>query len=107
MLIGKRDFTYMRTRFNYDNYEFNNKKYKKVLGGLSYSVKDNHPFNKPKTNAFVGANLERSGYVLHIDPDSNDNETKFHVLSLDPSANILQWVVNQFAPSKGMGVKKF
>eukprot|EP00483_Globobulimina_turgida_P001663 UN01665 len=49
-----------------------------------------------------------SGYVLSQADDCNDDSFNVcYILSMDPNGMIPSWIVNQFAPSKGMEVKKF
>ena len=115
-VIADRDFTYMRTRFKKDKdkdndsaYTFENIKYDKIVGSLAYSVDDKHPFNVETKKDHVRARIIQSGYVLSQTEEQKGNKEMqvTYILAMDPCGMIPQWVVNQFAPSKGMEVKKF
>eukprot|EP01084_Bolivina_argentea_P010993 20533_1 len=107
-VISSRDFTYMRTRFKLKNYTFKNKKYKTIVGNVGYSVAENHPFNVPVKKDHVRATIILSGYVLSVPEDFEDGKMKVcYILAMDPGGMIPSWIVNQFAPAKGMNVAKF
>mmetsp|Transcript_68694 Transcript_68694/g.109115 ORF Transcript_68694/g.109115 Transcript_68694/m.109115 type:complete len:222 (+) Transcript_68694:1-666(+) len=107
-VVADRDFTYMRTRFKLTNYTYNHTKYKKIVASMSYSVDENHPLNVPTKAKHVRANVVISGHVLsQKEGDKDDEFEACYILAMDPSGWIPTWVVNQFAPSKGMDIKKF
>ncbi len=108
-IIAARDFTYLRTRFKETDYTFDNTKYETIVGNQAYSVDDKHPFNVTTKKDHVRARIITSGYVLSQTQEQKKENTVqvCYILAMDPAGMIPQWVVNQFAPSKGMEVEKF
>ena len=106
--VSPRDLVYIRSRFKETNYSFNNKVYKTVCGGFQYSVDDNHPFNEPVKKGHVRAKILMSGHMLSQEADCEDDSFQVcYCLALDPGGMIPSWIVNKFAPAKGMEVQNF
>lgn len=108
-IIAARDFTYMRSRFKVDNYTYNNCKYQTIVGVMAYSVNDDHPFNVPIKPDHVRGRVITSGYVLSQTAEQKQNNQMqvAYILAMDPAGMIPQYIVNQFAPKKGMKIKHF
>ncbi len=108
-ILSPRDFTNIKSRWKKTNYKYENVEYKKIVGTLAYTVQDDHPLNVITKEKHVRGNVENYGYVLSQteEQEKNGEMQVCYILALDPCGSIPQWIVNQFAPSKGMSVKKF
>merc|ERR1711971_703080 len=107
-MIAPRDFTYMRTRFQQAACEVGDVSYTRICGGMAYSVDETHPLNEKTKKDHVRGQIVMSGHVLSQRADAPQGTFDVcYILAMDPKGMIPQWIVNQFAPAKGMEVLKF